>query len=310
MTRSYALLLVLSCASLPPQPAHSTLVAVAGDHLLLDVSHVHAGAPTFIFLSGFGALGMGWVHVRAALDAQVSHAWLDRPGLGWTPAPSRPLTPDEQVEQLREALLVAHAPPPWVLVGHSLGASLALLWQSRHPEEVVGLALLSPALPEVWSLVPADEVKRAEAGYAALAWAPVAARFGLLECGNPWDLIAADLPPEEATATRFFARSPSHLAALAAEAQEARPTSPLMRRLVDLDRVPSVPTVWLHETEPSDSAFVRANAQVAESISQASQGRVRVVAVEGAGHVELLTRQPFAEHVARELSWLEAEVRR
>jgi pimeloyl-ACP methyl ester carboxylesterase len=47
---------------------------------------------------------------------------------------------------LREAVVAAQVPRPYVLVAHSLGARYALLFAHRHPDEVVGLVLVDAYL--------------------------------------------------------------------------------------------------------------------------------------------------------------------
>lgn len=75
-----------------------------------------------------------------------------------TPIPM-PRTAQSVVDDLHTLLQVTHVPPPYVLVGHSLGGLLVRLYASTYPDEVVGLVLVdawSEALqdlltPEQWA---------------------------------------------------------------------------------------------------------------------------------------------------------------
>jgi pimeloyl-ACP methyl ester carboxylesterase len=51
-------------------------------------------------------------------------------------------THTDAVADLRKLLDVAKVPPPYILVGHSLGGISARLFAASHPDEVVGLVLV------------------------------------------------------------------------------------------------------------------------------------------------------------------------
>jgi pimeloyl-ACP methyl ester carboxylesterase len=69
---------------------------------------------------------------------------LDRPGHGYSERPSGPLShPGGQARLIQSALRELGVDRP-VLVGHSWGGALALLYTLEYPEDVAGLVLLAP----------------------------------------------------------------------------------------------------------------------------------------------------------------------
>jgi pimeloyl-ACP methyl ester carboxylesterase len=67
----------------------------------------------------------------------------DRPGFGHSTRPrDRLWTPALQAQLLQRAIVALGVRRPPVLLGHSLGAMVALAWALDHPDEVAGLVLL------------------------------------------------------------------------------------------------------------------------------------------------------------------------
>ena len=68
----------------------------------------------------------------------------DRPGIGGSEYDGLDASPAHVVEHAHAVLRALDVPPPYVLVGHSWGAPLALYYAGRYPEEVVGMVYLDP----------------------------------------------------------------------------------------------------------------------------------------------------------------------
>jgi pimeloyl-ACP methyl ester carboxylesterase len=105
--------------------------------------------PALVMLhEGLGSVGL-WRDLPAELARATGRRVLgfSRFGHGRSDPPARPRTPaffhEEALELLPELLRAWDAPEP-LLVGHSDGASIALIHASRHP--VSGLVLLAPHL--------------------------------------------------------------------------------------------------------------------------------------------------------------------
>jgi pimeloyl-ACP methyl ester carboxylesterase len=131
-------------SSLTPADAHA---ARAGGAASAD-----AGTG-FVLLHGFGSQTLTWRHLMPALAGAGPVLAFDRPAFGLTERPmpgdwprgANPYTAASQVG-LTIALMDAYGMDRAVLVGHSAGGSLALEVALAHPERVVGLVLVSPAV--------------------------------------------------------------------------------------------------------------------------------------------------------------------
>jgi len=95
-----------------------------------------------VFLHGVGASGRYWHTVADRLeDARLRLSLVDLLGFGRSPKPDVLYRPEDHLAALdlwRSSAGLADE--PFVLVGHSVGASLALLWAAHAP--VVGLILV------------------------------------------------------------------------------------------------------------------------------------------------------------------------
>ena len=129
---------------------------VAGRNLQIEWQWLQperqAAGPTLVFLhEGLGSIAM-WRQFPQRLCAQLGLRGLvySRPGYGQ----STPRAPDEhwqpdyldhQAEQVLPALRAALGlqSPVW-LIGHSDGATIALLHAARFPEQVAGIVLMAP----------------------------------------------------------------------------------------------------------------------------------------------------------------------
>jgi pimeloyl-ACP methyl ester carboxylesterase len=122
-------------------------VEVAGLGLeVVDMPGTAPGAPLVLLHEGLGSVGL-WRSFPADLGAATGRRVIafSRHGHGRSAPPSRPRTPaffhQEALEVLPSLLASLQVVSP-VLVGHSDGASIALIHASAHP--VSGLVLMAP----------------------------------------------------------------------------------------------------------------------------------------------------------------------
>jgi pimeloyl-ACP methyl ester carboxylesterase len=137
------------------------------------------GAPTVIFDAALGASSLSWSLVQPAVARVTRACAYDRAGFGWSDAGPLPRTAGRIADELHELLHRATVGPPYLLVGHSFGGLVMRLFAARHREEVAGLVLIEPAIPEEWA-TPADEQRALIARGARLCdYGSAAARSGL-----------------------------------------------------------------------------------------------------------------------------------
>lgn len=112
------------------------------------------GGPAVILESGYGLPGYNWVRVQPGLATVTRTCWYDRAGNGWSdPAPG-PRYSDSVAHDLHALLRAADIPPPYVLVGHSLGAFHVRVFNATYPAEVAGLVLVDPSNEDVGTRIP------------------------------------------------------------------------------------------------------------------------------------------------------------
>ncbi|MGN8553926.1 UNVERIFIED_CONTAM: alpha/beta hydrolase [Microbacterium sp. SLM126] len=111
----------------------------------LVVERRGSGEPIYVLIHG---IGMG----RTVFSDLVEHLGgtgevvsVDLPGYGEAPEPERVLTM-ERTADLVAAYLAANVREPAVVIGHSMGAQVALEIAARHPASVSKLVLVGPTV--------------------------------------------------------------------------------------------------------------------------------------------------------------------
>jgi pimeloyl-ACP methyl ester carboxylesterase len=224
-----------------------------------------------------------WERVRAAVDGRIHTVAIDRPG--WAPGSSPADLAGNAAAAVRA--LDAHGASRAVVVGHSLGAAVAVWLALERPERVSRLVLAAPAA-NCASLVPLDYwLARPFVGEivsaAAMAGAGLALGFAAVR-----RRIARVMSIDEGylSATARSLRSPSGWRAFAADQRS------LVRGLPALERrLPAVRTPTTIVTGSADRIVPPASAR---ALASAIPGAEFVV-LDGAGH--LLT-QLEAERLA------------
>jgi len=99
--------------------------------------------PFIVMLHGLGASGRFWRPIAEGLSDQYRVVAPDLLGFGLSPWPNVDYTVEEHLDALDVTLAAEQFDrQPLLLVGHSLGASLALAWAARHPSRCAGLVLI------------------------------------------------------------------------------------------------------------------------------------------------------------------------
>lgn len=124
---------------------HRIAVEVAGDR-----------DPVVVFVSGVQDDRTVWAEVRNHLRSPTTTLTYDRPGLGDSdPLPATDAASTHgtlhSATELEAILSAMNAPSQRVLVGHSIGAHIALTLASTTPELCSGLALVDPSDPTLFT---------------------------------------------------------------------------------------------------------------------------------------------------------------
>jgi pimeloyl-ACP methyl ester carboxylesterase len=92
-----------------------------------------------------GAFSLDWHFVQTEIAKSNQVCSYDRAGHAWSELGPRPRTMKQAVYDLHRLLLKEGIPPPYVLVGHSLGGVLVRVYADQYPDEVAGLVLVDTA---------------------------------------------------------------------------------------------------------------------------------------------------------------------
>jgi len=140
-----------------------TLVRLATGRSL-NIRCIGSGSPTVILTAGAGEQSLTWRSLQGELAKTMRVCAWDRAGFGFSdPSPATQDTA-HTTDDLEAVLKGSKTPPPYVLVGHSLGSYETLLFTFRHPGEVTGIVLIDPSAP-----FQGERMRRAApAAYAAI----------------------------------------------------------------------------------------------------------------------------------------------
>jgi len=162
------------------------VTAIAPPGRLVDVGgfrlHIHCsgdGSPSIVLDAALGGSSLSWSLVQPEL-AKVSRVCsYDRAGFGWSEAGPMPRTAGRIADELRTLLERGGVPPPYLLVGHSFGGLVTLIFAKRFCWDTAGLVLVDPAHAEDWvKPAPKEQVQIAR-GVRLCRYGAITARLGL-----------------------------------------------------------------------------------------------------------------------------------
>ena len=99
--------------------------------------------PQLVFIPGIGATTRYWELVVGSLARRMRLTLIDLLGFGRSPKPWTTYAVDRHLAELERVIAPLAREEPITLVGHSLGARLAVVYAARHPEQVRQLILVS-----------------------------------------------------------------------------------------------------------------------------------------------------------------------
>jgi pimeloyl-ACP methyl ester carboxylesterase len=153
----------LLAAALAAVPVRAAEAVYTVDGQNLHVTTLGDSGPGVIFESGLGGDSRAWDKVAGPIAAFGRVVLYDRAGLGGSlplhePAP---VTAEQVARRLHALLDAVGVPPPWILVGHSLGGLYLQMFARTYPHEVAGVVLLDstiadepPEYDPLWEMEP------------------------------------------------------------------------------------------------------------------------------------------------------------
>lgn len=145
MNRQFvAMAAVLSALALllPTRSQRFTRVAIDGRTTRMLVAG--SGESTVVFENGLGAPLEMWGKVQPHVSRFTRTVTYDRAGVGLSEVARPPRDGRHIAAELRQSLRVAGIPPPYVLVGASLGGLYVRIFAGMYPEDVSGIVLVDP----------------------------------------------------------------------------------------------------------------------------------------------------------------------
>jgi pimeloyl-ACP methyl ester carboxylesterase len=133
-------------------PMPGELVDVGGYKLHIDC--IGQGSPTVILDSGLGDTYISWQKVQPQIAQFVRICSYDRAGLGYSDSSPHPRNSKKIAEELHTLLHNAEVPPPYILVGHSIGGFNVRLYASLYRNELAGMVLVDSSHPEQRKRLP------------------------------------------------------------------------------------------------------------------------------------------------------------
>lgn len=115
-----------------------------------------SGSPTVILDSGMGDTYVSWRKVQPQIAQFTRVCSYDRAGLGFSYYTHHPSTSRDFARELHTLLHSAGIPPPYVLVGHSMGGFDVRLYASFYRDEVAGMVLVDSSHPDQQKRLPPE----------------------------------------------------------------------------------------------------------------------------------------------------------
>lgn len=131
-------------------PAPGKMVDVGGYKMHILAEGENKGNPTMVFIPGGHGSGYGIYNLHKTFRDETRSIIFDRPATGWSDLGPFPRTSYKEAVELHTLLENAGETGPIILVGHSYGGMMALIYAMNFPENIAGLVLLDPGMPDVY----------------------------------------------------------------------------------------------------------------------------------------------------------------
>ena len=264
-----------------PPPGH--LVDVGGCQLHLQTAG--CGQVSVVLETGLGGMSSawGWIQPETAKFSRVVS--YDRAGLGWSGPDTAPKTAALAARRLHRLLRHSRVPPPYVLVGHSMGGLFIRVFADCYPNEVAGIVLLDAVHPDQHLRSAAIETHM-RTGFRFLTAAPLLARLGYVRIAGIFNAWAEGLPVRQAAEAGAFLSSYRHLKTTRDESRAWETICAEVRSTRGLGTIPLAVIT-------AGRAILPGHPALQTELAGLSSDSIHF-AVRGADHVSLITQREHA----------------
>ena len=168
--------LILSTVACRTLPGSASIDLAGAEH-----AYAQSGStgPIVVFESGLGDGKESWTAVFAA-TGEFAHAFAyDRAGYGGSASSAAARDGETIVEELRALLASLELPPPYLLVGHSIGGHFVELYARMYPSEVAGVVFVDARHAEFSARCIREKAERCDVPLLAKLLMPSAAKAEL-----------------------------------------------------------------------------------------------------------------------------------
>lgn len=271
-------------------PLGGSTYLVDGHRLYLHCTG--AGAPTVVLFNGLGERTPSWAWVQHDVSPATRVCAYDRAGEGWSGGNA---STQRLASDLHGLLRAARIPGPYVLAGHSVGGTYALVYALRYPDDVAGLALIDSSTPYQFDLPDYPGT------YAMLrrlySVMPAFARAGIPRLVPGF----GGLPPQARNAASAFASSPRELRA---DRAEVAALPQMFDEAKAVTTIGAKPLAVVTAPRGAQRGWLDAQRRLAALSTNSVQ---RTVA--GATHAELLEDKRYAAITSRAITQVVQDVR-
>jgi pimeloyl-ACP methyl ester carboxylesterase len=298
---SLLLLVPIAAAGIAALIPHQPEILPPGRFVVVDGARLHVwcigqGTPTMVLEPGLGRTSLSWAWLQPMLAKSTRVCSYDRPGLGWSEPLSGPRDGRAAARTLHKVLDAAGERGPYVLVGHSLGGAYARLYRDQFRDEVQAMVLLDAVQPGQCERLPGAAGMIRETAM-QLAVFRQTAKLHLAGLLMPLPEAMRELPEPVRPAMKTFLRSPVHLEAMQAEAEQWFDTMEQLDRARPIRKLPLLVLSSDVSGGPVRREWMPYWREMQKDLGMLSD-HAEVKVVPGASHETMVTRREHAEWVA------------
>jgi pimeloyl-ACP methyl ester carboxylesterase len=255
------------------------------DGCRLHVQMAGHGGPSVVLESGLGGMSSawGWIQPETAKFSRVFS--YDRGGLGWSGPDIKPKSATLTAQRLRTVLQLSCVPPPYVLVGHSMGGLFIRVFADHYPGEVAGMVLLDAVHPD--QHLRSDAIRtHMRTGFRFLEAVPLLTLLGYIRLAGIFNVWSEGLPDRQAAEAKAFLSTYNHLKTTRDESLAWETICNEVRCTKGLADIPLAVVT-------SAKGVLPGHPELQQELASLSSDSVHF-AVKGADHVTLVTRREYA----------------